>query len=56
MALYLSHSTWEHTIKKSLYKLQVFSWDNEILLFLLIRAKDYACNTEKTPPDLLALF
>lgn len=33
--------------EKSLYKLQVFSWDNANLLFLFSTANDYTGNTEK---------
>lgn len=47
MALYLNLSTWEHNNEKSLYKLQVFSWDNKNLLLLLSETKDYTHSTEK---------
>lgn len=53
-AMYLNLSTWEHNNEKSLYKLQIFSQDNENLLFLLSRTKDYTCSTEKT--DILVQF
>lgn len=47
MALYFNPSSWEHNNEKSLYKLQMFSWDNENLLFLLSRTKDYTYITKK---------